>query len=132
MSRNIHVSMPGGAMRLRIAALGLIAVPAAVLLLFAFGEMFGGDITGAQHIPEAAVLLVMLVAGWRRPRPTGVVLIVAASLLFVAWFGWVLLLRDDEGGTPASMWIATALLLFLPPLLAGWMLLRSSQSDTPR
>lgn len=112
--------------KLRLAALALLSVPAVVLLLFAFGEMLDGDLSGAQHLPEAGVLLVLMAAAWWRPRLAGIVLVGGAVLLFVAWAAWVVFVREDEGNGSALMWVAAAVILFLPPFVAGWLLLRAS------
>ena len=38
--------------RLKIAAIALLAIPAAVLALFAVAETVGGDVSGLQHVPD--------------------------------------------------------------------------------
>lgn len=114
-----------GPNRLRLAAIALLAVPAVPLLLLAVGEMLGGDVSGVQHLPEAAVLLGLMAAAWWRARATGFVLIGGAALLFAAWLWWVIFVRQDEGDASPLLWIAVAAVLFLPPVAAGWLLLQS-------
>ncbi len=127
MSMSWHVPEQPGPVRQKLIALALLAVPAGVLLLLAFGEMFGGDVTGVQHIPEAALPVALMAAAWRYPRKVGVVLLAIGSLLLAAWISWVLTQREPAPrGADILMWVAAALVLFVPPLVAGWLLLRSS------
>jgi hypothetical protein len=118
--------------QLRLTASALIALPAVVLLIFAIGEMAGGDVSGAQHIPESALLLVLLVAAWRYPRPAGAILVGAGVFLAGVW---IVLVVSREEGTPGGAdligWTIAGLLLFVPPVLAGWLLLRSAALPRP-
>lgn len=126
--------MAGHPTRLRLLASALLAVPLGVLLLFGLGEMAEGDLSGVQHLVEAAPLLVLLVAGWRFPRAAGVALLVLGPGLLAVW---VLLIatgtfRPPVAGTAplamkALLWLAVPLTLFAPPTLAGWLLVRSSK-----
>jgi hypothetical protein len=43
-----------GAVRLKIAGVVLVLMALGVLLLFGFGETIGGDISGQQHLLQAA------------------------------------------------------------------------------
>jgi cytochrome bd-type quinol oxidase subunit 1 len=110
---------PHGSNGLKVAALLLLAVPAAVLAAFAIGETAGGDVSGLQHVPEAAALLVLLVAGWRYPRATGAILLVLGSVLFAVWFVFAV-----ANLNPLAV-VVTALILFAPPIVAGWLLYRA-------
>ncbi|MCE7928778.1 MAG: hypothetical protein DYG91_09830 [Chloroflexi bacterium CFX7] len=112
--------------RLRLAAIGILLVPALALLALALGELSGGEASGVQHIPEAAVPLALAGVAWWRARPVGIFLLVVTPLLFVAWAAWVMFVREEEGNYSFLAWIAAAGVLFLPPLLAGWLLVRSS------
>lgn len=129
MSMVWHDPEQPGQARQKLLALALLAVPAVVLLLFAFGEMFGGDISGVQHIPEAVLLLLLAAAAWRYPREVGVALLAIGSLLLAAWLFFVFTQREPTShGSEFLMWVVAALMLFAPPLVAGWLLLRSSRA----
>ena len=53
--------------RLKAAALVAAAPTVAILLLFAFGEAFGGDVGGLQHLVQLLPLAVVLAGAWRFP-----------------------------------------------------------------
>jgi len=108
------------ARRLKIAALVLLGLGVAFYLIFAVGEMAGGDITGVQHLLPAALLGALLWLGWKRPRTAGIVLLALAVPLGAAYIA-VLVVRD----LPLlwALWIA------LPPLLTGWLLVRAGQDE---
>ena len=113
---------------LRIAALALLAIPTAILLLFAIGEVVGGDVSGLQHVPEAALLLGLMFFAWRHPLGTGIALLAIGSVLLVVWSALVLLGEiGGEGDSRVVVWLAAGGILFLPPLAAGALLLRASR-----
>lgn len=125
---DMHLPATSHPTRLRSIAIALLAVPAVVLLLIAFAEMAGGEPTGVQHVPEAALLLILCGAAWRHPRGVGLVVLATGALLFVAWLLWAVYLREAPADdSPLVMWIGTAIVLFMPPVLAGWLLFSSSQ-----
>lgn len=110
---------------MRLAAMTLLGVPAALLLLMGFGEMLGGELTGIQHIPEAALLLALVWLAWRYPWPAGAILVGGTLLLFTLWLMMVTTRGQDE--TPLWAWLLTGLVVFAPPLAAGVLLLLSSR-----
>jgi hypothetical protein len=123
-----HLRELPAATRLKLAASALLALPAAVLLLFGIGEMAAGDISGVQHLPEAAALLLLLVAGWRYPRRAGLTLLGVGALLFALWLIFVLADGDPSPeGFAILAWVAAGLILFAPPIVAGWLLLKASR-----
>jgi len=88
--------------------------------------MASGEISGVQHIPEALLLLLLAVAAWRYPRWTGIALLTLGPLLLGVWLVWIFAGGHTDRGNIA-MWFAAALILFGPPLAAGWLLLRASR-----
>ena len=125
MAMHMHLGNPPSPARLRLAAIALLTIPAGVLLLFAFGEMIGGDPSGAQHIPEGAALLLLAAAAWRYPLWTGVILLAVGAVLLLAWLLFVVFGPNRD--VPAIALVATGAILFLPPFAAGWLLIRSSR-----
>ncbi len=117
------VPHPHGPDRRKLVAMLLLLVPTGVLAAFAIGETAGGDVSGLQHVPEAAVLLVLLVAAWRYPRITGVVLLALGGVLFAVWLAFALM-----NLAPVAI-VVTALILFAPPVVAGWLLYRVGTAD---
>ena len=99
----------------------LLGVWLAVFLFIAVAEMSGGDVSGAQHLGEVALVLLLMLAAWRYPRAVGVLLLVLGALLLV-----LMLVRFETGprpdGAEAVVWPIMGLLLVVPPLAAGWLL----------
>ncbi len=97
---------------LRIAGLVALAVPAAILLIFGVGEMAGGDLSGAVHLVELAVTVLLGVLAWMRPLEGGAALAAAGGVFSV------LLLREASGGKGGVM-SSAILILALPQIVAG-------------
>jgi peptidoglycan/LPS O-acetylase OafA/YrhL len=109
---------------LKLAAIVLLAVPAVALLLLAVGELLDGDESGLQHVPEAAVLVAIAWFAWKRPRSAGILLVAATAVFFIAWLVFV-----DVGEMSWPGRLIAMLLLFVPPLIAAWLLLRAGQGS---
>ena len=107
-----------GARRAKIAALVLLGLGVAFYLMFAVGETAGGDITGVQHFPLAAILAVLLWVAWRRPLAAGIALLVLA-VPFAAAYIALLVVRH----LPPT-W---ALVVALPPVVTGLLLVRAGR-----
>lgn len=99
---------------MRIAGLACLGIPIAVLLLFAIGEIVGGDLSGSQHLLQLAPLLALAYAGWRWPYHAGMVLMVAGALLALAF----VLFFHPEGISLTAMALVE-LVLFMPAIVAG-------------
>jgi cytochrome bd-type quinol oxidase subunit 1 len=106
--------------RLKIAASALLAIPILVLLTFTFGETLGGDVSGLQHLLQAAPLVVLLVASWRFPWQGGIALLVIGISVLSFWLFFAL-----EGEMSVAGLAVTVVLLFAPPLVAGWLFLKA-------
>ncbi len=126
MTLHLHLRDQLPPARMKLVASVLLAVPAGVLLLFAVGEMASGEISGVQHIPEALLLVVLAAAAWRYPRWTGIALLTIGTLLLATWLVWIFAGGHVDRGSIA-MWFVAALVLFGPPLAAGWLLLRATR-----
>jgi hypothetical protein len=101
-------------------------LPVTVLLLFAIGEMAGGDVSGAQHLPEAAALLILLIAGWRYPRVVGIVLLSMGVTVLAIWLVLVVMRAEVERES-LVFWVGSGVILFGLPVTAGWFFLNASR-----
>lgn len=110
--RDRRVEGVAAARWLRIAGLVALAVPVAILLLFGIGEVAGGDLSGAMHLVELAVTVLVGVLAWMRPLEGGAVLSAAGGLFAV------LLLRQGSIGEGEAVTPAI-LILALPQIVAG-------------
>lgn len=102
----------------KIAALMLVGLGIAFFLIFALGELAGGEISGVQHLPPAALLGALLWLGWKRPHAAGIIvlLLLAAPLIIGFAIGVA-----TEGARSAEMWFA--LLIPLVPIVIGGLFL---------
>lgn len=95
--------------------LGVLALGVPFYLLFAIGELWGGDASGTQHLIPAALCAGLLWVGMERPRAAGRTLLALAvafaALAVVLLAGW-------------SVGPAWALFVVVPAALAGWLLVR--------
>ncbi len=107
----------------KIAALMLTGLGGAFFLVFAVGEMAGGDIAGIQHLPPAAVLGALLWLGWTRPRAAGIVLLAFAVLLGVAAVVTVAV----EGVRLGESWMV--LVIPLVPVPTGMLFLLAGRDE---
>jgi hypothetical protein len=101
----------------------LLAIPILVLAAFAVGEVAGGHISGLQHVPELALLVVLEWLAWKRPGWGGAALI-ALSLIFAGLYTLFF-----ARGFPLLTAIATVALLFAPPLAAGTLFVAASRQE---
>lgn len=100
------------AKRIRLLALGLVAITVGILLIFAIGEVGGGDIFGLQHLLQAVPLVVVAWFAWRNPLWGGITLITVSLILaglYVVFF---------NVGSLAVAGVVLALFC-VPPFLAG-------------
>lgn len=110
--------MDEGARRAKIAALVLLGLGVVFYLMFTVGEIAGGDVSGIQHLPPALALVGLLWLAWKRPRGAGIVLLVLAVPLGIAYLV-VLVVRDLP--------LVWAVQIALPPVVAGLLLLRAGR-----
>lgn len=102
----------------KLAGLILLSVPVMILAMFMVGEVFGGDWSGMVHIWQMAPLVALLYLGVWRPRVAGLIAVAVGLLLALAY-------PFLAKGQDISAMILTELLLFLPPIVAGVLLLFS-------
>jgi hypothetical protein len=111
------------ARRAKVAALVLLWLGVGFYLLFALGEVVGGDISGLQHLLPVATLAVLLWVAWRRPMPAGIALLALAVPLGVAHVV-LLMVRDLP--------LAFALVVVLPTVVTGLLLVRAGRREPGR
>jgi hypothetical protein len=114
---------PDNPTHLKAAATAVTAPPIAILLLFTFGEVIGGDISGVQHLAQLLPLAIVLAAAWRFPRVGGAALVALSLVLGVVYpFAFA--------GADLGTIILVELLLFVPPMLAGLLFLVAARASS--
>jgi protein-S-isoprenylcysteine O-methyltransferase Ste14 len=117
-----RVDTPGRA--LKSVGLVIVALGSLFFLIMGVGEIAGGEVSGVQHLPAAALLAALVYLGRRHPYGVGVVLVLIglglASLYATGFFG---------SHEPVGMRIAWALQVALPPLAAGVLLLGAARRE---
>lgn len=114
-----------GRTQMKIAASLLLGLPAVLLIGVALLEIASGEPSGAQHIPEGALLLLVAAAGWRYPRAAGGFLVAVGTVLVAAWMVLVSQSENAPEGADIWLWILVGIVLFAPPIVAGWLLWRA-------
>ncbi len=102
----------------KIAALMLVALGIAFFLIFAVGELAGGEISGVQHLLPAALLAALLWLGWKRPRAAGIIVLLLLAAPLTLGFVVGVATEDTRSG---EMWLA--LLIPLVPIVIGGLFL---------
>lgn len=108
----------------KIAALLLTGLGAGFFLIFAVGELAGGEVSGIQHLPPAALLGALLLLGWKRPRTAGIIVLLALALPLTVAF---VVGMAVEGVRPGELWVAV--LIPLVPALTGLLFLWAGRRE---
>ncbi len=99
--------------RQKLIGLAALTLPAAVFISFAIGEGIGGEAGWWGHAVQIAVLVVLVVVAWLRPRVGGALLVLAG----VALVGFIAAARDlDLAG------LGFLLALVVVPMIAAGVL----------
>ena len=103
---------------LKIAALALMALAALFFSFMGVGEMLGGDLSGAFHLPPVALIALMMWFGWKKPFSGGATMFGLGIVISIFFF--VVTTQTDRavaifllGGPfllPGLMFMAAALL----------------------
>jgi hypothetical protein len=107
---------------LHLAGIALLLVPVAILVVFTVGETVGGDVSGLQHLLQAAPLVLLVAVAWRWPRAGGTAVLVTAVLL-----GTTYAIEWHPREMTVQAVVITELVLFAPPIAAGMLLLLASR-----
>ena len=70
---------------LRITALIPLGFQVAIFLLFAVGEMTAGDLSGAGHLLQVAVVAPLGMLAWMRPFEGGIALFVVGIVIAISF-----------------------------------------------
>jgi hypothetical protein len=97
----------------KIVALVFPGAVIAILLLFAFGEIIGGDWSGLGHVFQAIPVGLLMWVGWRRPVWGGIFLFILGLFAFHAF------VEPGRG----SDWLAPFLIVVAPLCVSGLLLL---------
>ncbi len=111
--RDPHAGAAPPARWLRLAGLIPLAVQLAIYLLFGFGEMLSGDLSGAAHLLPGAATVLFGVLAWRRPLDGGIALLASAALSAIPLIRNALVSPEEGLLSPAM------LIIVAPQLLAG-------------
>jgi hypothetical protein len=103
---------------LKRVGIGLLIIPLGVLFLFAFGEVFSGEISGFQHLVQAAPIIILAFLAYKKPFVGGLLLLIAGLTL-----GILYALRAPFNFQTI---VLAELLLFVPPAISGSILILSS------
>jgi hypothetical protein len=98
---------------LKIVAMIFPGAVIAILLLFTFGETFGGDWSGLGHLVQAIPIVLGMWVGWKRPLWGGMFFLVLSLLALNSFVG-------DFAGPD---WLAPFLIIIAPLFLSGMLLL---------
>jgi hypothetical protein len=104
---------------LRNIGIGLLLIPLSFLLLFTFGEVFSGDISGLSHLFQAAPLVLLIVLAYKKPYIAGVILLLAGLGLGI--------LYPLKAPFNLQTIVIVEMVLFIPPCVAGLLLMLSSK-----
>jgi hypothetical protein len=106
--------------KLKATGFAILLLPIGFLLLFAFGEILGGDLSGAGHFIQLAPLLLVIWISWKAPKVGGLILIAIGLILAIVY---PIMARGFS--IPAI--VSVEVLLFGPPIIAGTLFYLSSK-----
>lgn len=106
--------------RYKAFGMAILIVPVFILLAFAIGEGLSPEFGMSGfilHFAQALPLLGLLYVVWRWPKVGGWILLVSGLVLAFLYLFFT--------GGPLGMKFSTLLMLFAPPVVAGWLLVLS-------
>ena len=103
---------------LRIAGLIPLGLQVAILLLFGMGEMASGDPSGAGHLLQVAVTVLLGVLAWMRPLEGGAALFGGGALFMVGFIVSVV----TSIALPESAVISPAIMIMAAPQIVSGVL----------
>jgi hypothetical protein len=112
--RDRRVGAVSSARWLRLAAVVPLLLQLGFFLMFAIGEMTSGDLSGAGHLVQAAVVALLGILAWMRPLEGGAALIVVAALMIIGYKTGL-----DPSRPVASVLSPMITILAAPQLISG-------------
>lgn len=109
--RDRRVGTVRSARWLRIAALVPMALQTMVFLLFGIGEMASGDLSGASHLLQVGVAVLLAFLACMRPLEGGAALFATGALVAIA-------MVSDVTGAESAV-ISPALMILAAPLIVS-------------
>ena len=125
--------------RLQLSATLVGGITAAVLALFLFGEVAGGDISGLAQVLQVGPLIALLLLGWWRPGLAGALLLAAGSALAGALLlaagsalAGAYFVESSDSTVGRGEQLLVAALFLCPPMIAGALFLVAARRGNSR
>lgn len=96
-----------------------LILPVGFLLLFLFGEVFGGEISGISHLLQLIPLLALIYLAIKKPKIAGPILILAGISLSIFYY-----LQTQ------FMFFPVYFILFFPLILSGYLMVKEDKTKS--
>ena len=106
---------------LKRIGIGLLFVPLSFFLIFTFGEVFSGDLSGLSHLIQAFPVALLIFLAIKKPFIGGIILLLLGLILGIMY-------AVDVSFEPMTV-LLVEVFLFVPPFLSGVLLIISSRGD---
>jgi hypothetical protein len=103
---------------LRISGAIPLGLQVAILLIFGFGEMGSGDLSGVSHLLPAVAIVLLAILAWLRPLEGGIALFAGGALFIIIFFAS--LAASTPG--PSITGISSAMIILAVPQLVSGVL----------
>jgi hypothetical protein len=104
---------------LRIAGLVPLGLEVAILLLFGFGEISSGDLSGVAHLLPAVAIMLLGTLAWLRPLEGGIAVFAGGVLFVIIFLASLVASTPGPGITGIS---SAMMILAVPQLISGVLL----------
>ena len=116
--RDPHAGSVRSARWLRIAGLIPLGLQVAILLLFGMGEMASGDPSGAGHLLQVAVTVLLGALAWMRPLEGGIALFLCGV---VAAIGVVVAIVASGPLPEGAVISSSGIIIPVPQIVSGML-----------
>jgi hypothetical protein len=104
---------------LKIFGISLLLVPLVFLLLFTFGEVFSGDVSGLLHLIQATPIILLIFLAVKKPFIGGLLLSTIGLIL------GILYVLDTSVNFQTILFVE--IFLFTPPFISGILFVIASR-----